>query len=151
MRLVLVSLFSVPVPWRIRRIFGQNVFLKMVDSSRDLAHVGDLKNYLFRCCSSNACRDWTEKRRHTGILPLESVGVADETGTEEEWMHEYVRIGSMLEGLPARQAGVVRMRCVDGLRLAEIADMLGVSLPTVKSRFRYGIEKMRTIEKKGKL
>ena len=27
----------------------QNVFLKMVDSSRDLAHVGDLKNYLFRC------------------------------------------------------------------------------------------------------
>ena len=78
-------------------------------------------------------------------------GVADETGTEEEWMHEYVRIGSMLEGLPARQAEVVRMRCVDGLRFAEIADMLGVSLPTVKSRFRYGIEKMRTIEKKGKL
>ena len=122
----------------------QNVFLKMVDSSRDLAHVGDLKNYLFRCVS-NACCDWTEKRRHTGTLPLESVGVADETGTEEEWMHEYVRIGSMLEGLPARQAEVVRMRC------AEIADMLGVSLPTVKSRFRYGIEKMRTIEKKGKL
>lgn len=91
------------------------------------------------------------KRRHTGTLPLESVGVADETGTEEEWMHEYVRIGSMLEGLPARQAEVVRMRCVDGLRFAEIADMLGVSLPTVKSRFRYGIEKMRTIEKKGKL
>ena len=122
----------------------QNVFLKMVDSSRDLAHVGDLKNYLFRCVS-NACCDWTEKRRHTGTLPLESVGVADETGTEEEWMHEYVRIGSMLEGLPARQAEV------DGLRFAEIADMLGVSLPTVKSRFRYGIEKMRTIEKKGKL
>ena len=43
------------------------------------------------------------------------------------------------------------MRCVDGLRFAEIVDMLGVSLPTVKSRFRYGIEKMRTIEKKGKL
>ena len=125
----------------------QNVLLKMVDSSCDLAHVGDLKNYLFRCVS-NACCDWTEKRRHTG---LESVGVADETGTEEEWMHEYVRIGSMLEGLPARQAEVVRMRCVDGLRFAEIADMLGVSLPTVKSRFRYGIEKMRTIEKKGKL
>ena len=60
----------------------QNVFLKMVDSSRDLAHVGDLKNYLFRCVS-NACCDWTEKRRHTGTLPLESVGVADETGTED--------------------------------------------------------------------
>ena len=73
----------------------QNVFLKMVDSSRDLAHVGDLKNYLFRCVS-NACCDWTEKRRHTGTLSLESVGVADETDTEEEWMHEYVRIGSML-------------------------------------------------------
>ena len=128
----------------------QNVFLKMVDSSRDLAHVGDLKNYLFRCVS-NACCDWTEKRRHTGTLSLERVGVAAETDTEEEWMHEYVRIGSMLEGLPARQAEVVRMRCVDGLRFAEIADMLGVSLPTVKSRFRYGIEKMRTIEKKGKL
>ena len=73
----------------------QNVFLKMVDSSRDLAHVGDLKNYLFRCVS-NACCDWTEKKRHTGTLPLESVGVVDETGTEEEWMHEYVRIGLSL-------------------------------------------------------
>ena len=93
------------------------MFLKMVDSSRDLAHVGDLKNYLFRCVS-NACCGGRKKGGTLGLLPLESVGVADETGTEEEWMHEYVRIGSMLEGLPARQAEVVRMRCgwTSGLR-----------------------------------
>ena len=43
-----VSLFSVPVSLADSQDIVQNVFLKMVDSSRDLAHVGDLKNYLFR-------------------------------------------------------------------------------------------------------
>ena len=128
----------------------QNVFLKMVDSSRDLAHVGDLKNYLFRCVS-NACCDWTEKGGTPGLFRWKAWVLQTKPVRRRSGCMNTCVSAACWRGLPARQAEVVRMRCVDGLRFAEIADMLGVSLPTVKSRFRYGIEKMRTIEKKGKL
>jgi RNA polymerase sigma-70 factor (ECF subfamily) len=51
----------------------------------------------------------------------------------------------LLEGIPEREAEVVRLRAYSDLSFAEIASAVGSSVPTVKSRFRYGIGKLRRL------
>ena len=54
-----------------------------------------------------------------------------------------VRIDCAVAALPDDQREVFLMREVMELPFAEIASMVGVSEPTVKSRMRYALEKLR--------
>lgn len=115
----------------------QDVCLKLI-SGVDLASVGNARSYLMRCVS-NACADRLRCRR-LDIRPVEhaaAVAVHDETEREAE------RVGRMLVSLPAEQAEVIRMRIHDGLHFTEIADILEIPVTTVKSRFAYGVAKLR--------
>jgi len=113
---------------------------------RKVAHVGA---YLYRA-AANLCTDFLRKRRRLGI-PLEDTQVIEiptkrpnaiELATAAE---ELRRIDALLERIPPRQAEIVRLRVFADLRLNQIAEIVGRSLPTVKSRLRYGLEKLRTI------
>jgi RNA polymerase sigma-70 factor (ECF subfamily) len=53
------------------------------------------------------------------------------------------RLLRLLEGIPEREAEVIRLRAYSDLSFAEVAAVIGASVPTIKSRFRYGIEKLR--------
>jgi RNA polymerase sigma-70 factor (ECF subfamily) len=56
----------------------------------------------------------------------------------------------LLGGIPSREAEVIRLRAHSELSFAEIAIVVGASVPTVKSRFRYGLDKLRrTLRAKG--
>jgi RNA polymerase sigma-70 factor (ECF subfamily) len=54
-------------------------------------------------------------------------------------------IESLLARLPARQAAVIRLRFYGDLPFDAVARSVGCSVPTVKSRFRYGIQKIRKL------
>jgi RNA polymerase sigma-70 factor (ECF subfamily) len=54
-------------------------------------------------------------------------------------------IERLLTRLPSRQAEAIRLRVFGCLPFATIAEAVGVSLPTIKSRFRYGVERLRGI------
>ena len=62
---------------------------------------------------------------------------------EDEMEHEYRRICQLLETIPDEQAEVIRLRFYGEKSFKEIADIIGVNLSTVKSRFMYGLEKIR--------
>ena len=47
--------------------------------------------------------------------------------------------------LPAEQREVVHLKVWEGMTFQEIADLTGESLNTAASRYRYAIEKLRTI------
>ena len=53
--------------------------------------------------------------------------------------------GELLESLPAEQREVVFLKIHTGLTFAEIADVTGLKLPTVASRYRYALEKLSGI------
>ena len=54
---------------------------------------------------------------------------------------EYRRIASLLTEIPDEQAEVIRLRIYGDNSFAEVAEILSLPLPTVKSR--YGLEKLR--------
>lgn len=53
------------------------------------------------------------------------------------------RIVKLLDEIPEEQAEVIRLRIYGDNSFAEVSDILSVPLPTVKSRFLYGLEKIR--------
>jgi RNA polymerase sigma-70 factor (ECF subfamily) len=49
----------------------------------------------------------------------------------------------MLKDIPDEQAEIVKMKFVDGFSFVETAELLNLSVNTVKSRYRYAMDKLR--------
>lgn len=119
----------------------QDVFLRFFREGRGFSAVSDLRGYLFRSVS-NACHDHLRRRSRERFVPLDAV-VMRTAEEEPGWTEEYERIRKLLEAIPEDQAEIIRMKTVGGLKFVEIAAALDLPLPTVKSKFRYGIDKIR--------
>lgn len=120
----------------------QDVFVRLF-TKQDLASIGNMKAYLFRSVS-NSCADFHKSRGRNLSVSLneEVLKIENEEAAVAE--EEYLRIEQLMSELPEEQSGVIKMRTIDNLRFGEIADILGLPESTIKSRFRYGIEKLRT-------
>jgi RNA polymerase sigma-70 factor (ECF subfamily) len=83
-------------------------------------------------------RAW--QRDHAELLPsLPSDSIVD-PGSEPI---ELTQLGKLLDQLSEASAVAIRMRYVDDLSYAEIAEALDIPLGTVKSRIAYGIRVLR--------
>jgi RNA polymerase sigma-70 factor (ECF subfamily) len=60
-------------------------------------------------------------------------------------MEEYRRIEKLLQTVPDDQAEIIRLRVLDNLSFIEIAGLLVIPVTTVKSRFKYGIDKLKLV------
>lgn len=96
--------------------------------------------YLFRIVY-NLCQDYHKAKREN--LSLNSIDTADEEALLDE--EEAKRINRMLETIPIREQEVIRMNVVDELSFAEISRILEVPVSTIKSRFRAGMSKLKTL------
>jgi len=50
-----------------------------------------------------------------------------------------------LSRLPLEQLETIILHLKGGMKFKEIADMQGISINTVQGRYRYGLDKLRTI------
>ncbi|MDR2292650.1 MAG: RNA polymerase sigma factor [Prevotellaceae bacterium] len=124
----------------------QDVFLKFFQNKKKLRSVKNIKTYLMKSIS-NACVDYKRKYGKIKIENIEFINsnIADDEKNNEEKMCivEFIRIEDLLSELPAEQAEVIKLKFVDGLNFVESAGILNVSVNTVKSRYRYGIDKLK--------
>ena len=124
----------------------QDVYLEAFRDREKRRQVTEVRAYLFRMVL-NRCTDSLRRR------PRLEYGHSEESASTEDGFllaaarEEARRIGNLLEQIPAAEAAVIRMRAGPDLTFAEIAAATGASVPTVKSRFRYGIEKLRRLLK----
>lgn len=93
------------------------------------------------------CIDHVRKRPPTKLVSLEVINNKEDENHQELY-HEYLRIEQLLAPLPDEQATIVKMHFTDDLTFSEISDILGISRDTVKSRYRYAMEKLRKNMKK---
>lgn len=98
------------------------------------------QNFLFRILI-NICNDWKKQQSLFDKILLDENDVAEPMKENKD--EEYQRIISLLKQIPQEQAEVVRLRIYGNNSFAEIADILTVPLPTVKSRFLYGLKNLR--------
>ena len=103
--------------------------------------VSNLSAYLYRSLS-NRCVSSQRQSGRVQLVPLD--GRADLADAEsEDYEQEYRRISQLLGAIPDEQAEVIRLRYYGDKTFKEIAQILGEPLTTVKSRFVYGLEKIR--------
>ncbi|MDR2651346.1 MAG: RNA polymerase sigma factor [Prevotellaceae bacterium] len=125
----------------------QDVFLKFFQNKKTLISVKNIKTYLLKSIA-NACIDYKRKYGKIQIEDIEfiSSNVAD-NDEETRCIAEFVRIEDLLSELPDEQAEVIKLKFVDGLNFVETAQILNISVNTVKSRYRYGIDKLKETNK----
>lgn len=122
----------------------QDLFLRIYENMDNLS-IGNIKSYLFRGIS-NGCSNYFRQKRMSKSVPLDPLAarLAAENDNAEEVTKEYERIKALLDAIPAEQAEIIRLRTIGGLAFTEIAEMLDIPVTTVKSRFRYGIDKLKS-------
>jgi RNA polymerase sigma-70 factor (ECF subfamily) len=104
-----------------------------------------VRPYLYRMVA-NRCTDVLRQRRRAERR-AHAADPADlpNPPAPERQVDRLREIERLLSQLPRRQAEAVRLRVFGGLAFKTIAEAAGVSLPTIKSRFRYGVERLRGI------
>ena len=130
----------------------QEVYVQAFRDREKYKHVDGAVPFLYRMVA-NRCTDVLRKRRREAEVlgvansecRVESAHAVDESLQSRLG---FARIDDLLGGLPKRQAEVIRLRVHGDLPFEDVARAVGCSIPTVKSRFRYGIQKLRRAMKR---
>lgn len=123
-----------------------DVFLRLVQSADRLKLQGSLKSYL-RTCVVNGVRNKARAEKIRAAVSLEEADMAgaDADGASQ-WIilkEESQRIHQALAQLPEEQREVIALHLYGEMKFREIAGWQEVSIKTIQSRYRYGLEKLR--------
>lgn len=125
----------------------QEVFIKLYHENESLATVINIKQYLFKSIS-NACIDYRRKQKNFKFMNLEQAILPNDIHEKDVsdnliQVEEYKRLERLLCELPEEQSEVIRLRVFDNLSFIEISSILEIPVTTTKSRFKYGIDKLK--------
>jgi len=118
---------------------------------RDAAHfrlTGSLKGYLATCVANRARNANRAYRRRHGSGPDEAPPVASNATRPDRWIifsDEFKRLNDALAQLPYDQRETVILRAQSGMKFGQIAKSQGVPLKTAQSRYRIGLDKLRSL------
>ncbi len=126
----------------------QDVFISFAESVDKFRLTGSLKGFLAKCVA-NRSRDCIRKRNRGQIA---AANRAERKSSEAKSpvrlvinSEELKKLGSALTELPYEQREAIVLRLHGDLRFRQIAKMQNVSTKTVQSRYRYGLDKLRSI------
>ena len=125
-----------------------DVFVSFVKGLDDFRLTGSLKSYLMTCVA-NHTRNWNkaERRRSNPGVDVERAFAGSSQGPLESVIcnEQMEQLSNALAGLPFEQREVVMMHLYASMTFREIARERQISPNTAKSRFRYGIDKLRSL------
>jgi RNA polymerase sigma-70 factor (ECF subfamily) len=124
-----------------------DVFVALARRASSITLTGSLRNYLLTSCLNRA-RDVLKQRRrelpsHADVA--ERREPVSEHRIESDTADELQRLADDLRRLADEQREVVTLHIHGGLKFREIAEMLGISINTVQSRYRYALASLRRL------
>ncbi len=126
----------------------QDVFVSFARSADKLRLGGNLKSFLATCVANRA-RNWNRARRHQETTdPDETEPVASNSKRPEQWIiyNERLKLlNDAISQLPYEQREAVSLHAQGEMKFKAIAKLQSVSINTVQSRYRYGLDKLRSI------
>lgn len=124
-----------------------DVFVTLARKASEIEIQSSLKSYLITACLNRA-RDALRKTSRTEITAAEldhwpnaEQAVSDLASVEEDRR----RVLDALKSLPFEQREAVTLKIHSQLTFREIAELLEISTNTVQSRYRYALEKLRSL------
>ena len=126
----------------------QDLFITLCATSGVAENTKNMKSYIFRCLS-NRCNTLQQSRKKLQIVDIDSKEVNERVDYQPtNFEQEYTLINKLLSTIPQEQSEVIRLHIHGEKRFKEIAEILEIPESSVKSRYRYGIEKLRREIKK---
>jgi len=125
----------------------QDVFVSFARGATDFRLKGSLKAYLAASVVNRVRdrvrREQVRRRDATGssFAPLDLC----EPDEHLVYGERCRRLAAALAQLPCEQREAIVLRVKDSMKLKDIARLQGVSIGTVHGRYRYGLDKLRTL------
>jgi len=124
------------------------VFVGLAGQAGRLTVRGSLKAYL-AVSVANQARDYNRRRQRHPAAALPDEPLADRRAPRPAGGVEHDELARVLAEamgrLPDEQREVIVLRLQGGLRFRQIARSQGMSLSTVKGRYRYGLGQLRKL------
>jgi len=124
-----------------------DVFLIFARGIGEFQLYESLKNCLMTY-TVNEVRDRMRKKMYE-VVGLDSTGPIRSDSDEPEQAviegEESEVLADVLAQLPLQQREVIMLHLQGGMRFRQIADVQGVSINTVESRYRYGLDTLRSL------
>lgn len=125
----------------------QDVFIMFAESADRFRLTGSLKSFLAKCVA-NRSRDYRRRKRRQQTAAM---GQAERKSPQVKSpvqlvisSEELTKLGNALAELPYEQREAIVLHLHGDLRFRQIAKLQKVPTKTVQSRYRYGLDKLRS-------
>jgi RNA polymerase sigma factor (sigma-70 family) len=126
----------------------QDVFTKFTQHAGRLTLSGSLRNYLITCTVNSVRNLRRDRLRHRTQNLDEAELLSSGQRRPDQWavMSERLEhLSSAMAELPYEQRETITLRIEANMTLRRIAALQNTSVSTVQARYRYGIEKLRSL------
>lgn len=125
-----------------------DVFVSFIRSAGQFRLTGSLKGYL-SVCVANKIRNFNkagQRRQATGLEEAEAiVSNSKRPDLSAIFGEELHQLALALLQLPYLQRETVLLHIYSGMKFKTIAGLQGESVNTIKGRYRYGLDKLRSL------
>jgi RNA polymerase sigma-70 factor (ECF subfamily) len=124
-----------------------DVFVNFAGTVNGSMIQSNLKSYLISCVANRARDQLRSKARQSTFQPEHLSFPSGSTNPAKQLIavEESARVFEALAELPYQQREVFVLHIQGQMKFREIAGLLGLSINSVQSRYRYAIEKLRAI------
>jgi RNA polymerase sigma-70 factor (ECF subfamily) len=126
----------------------QDVFVTVIKSPARFRLTRSLKGYLAACVANNARNRNKARQRHKSLELDEAapaVSASEDPDLSAIFGEQLHQLAGALAQLPYQQRETVLLHVYSDMKFKAIAKLQGESVNTVKGRYRYGLEKLRSL------
>jgi RNA polymerase sigma factor (sigma-70 family) len=124
-----------------------DVFVSFAKSANNFKLRGSLKSYLATCVTNRVRDQIRRNQRQPAGLNEAALVSSGSVGPDQQASHseELQRLNSAVAQLPYEQREVIILRLKGRMKFREIAKLQKVPVNTIQGRYRYGLNKLRSI------
>ncbi|MHC4460307.1 MAG: RNA polymerase sigma factor [Planctomycetota bacterium] len=125
-----------------------DVFTSFIRTGRGFELTGSLKRYLATCVANRARNVNRAYRRQQSVGLDEAGPMASNCKRPDQWVtcgEELKQLSNALAQLPYNQREAIILHLQGGMKFREVAEFQDVPIKTAQSRYRCGLDKLRSL------
>jgi RNA polymerase sigma-70 factor (ECF subfamily) len=126
----------------------QDVFVSFAQSAARIQTGGNIKKYLATCVANRIRNRQRDQQRHEYSGIDDSDCVITDAKRPEQWAilsEEMELLSNAMAQIPYEQREVLGLYMQGGMTFRQIAKVQNASINTIQGRYRYGLNKLRSI------